>query len=104
MTDLVITKIDVLSDIEKIKVLVGYEVNGKQYDYIPASLKDYGNSKAIYKEFDGWMCDIKKVRKYDDLPANCKKYLEFIEEYTKTRISLVSVGPDRENNIIINEL
>ena len=104
LTDLVITKIDVLSDIEKIKVLVGYEVNGKQYDYIPASLKDYGNSKAIYKEFDGWMCDITKVRKYDDLPANCKKYLEFIEEYTKTRISLVSVGPDRENNIIINEL
>ena len=50
------------------------------------------------------MCDITKVRKYDDLPANCKKYLEFIEEYTKTRISLVSVGPDRENNIIINEL
>ena len=45
-----------------------------------------------------------KVRKYDDLPANCKKYLKFIEEYTKTRISLVSVGPDRENNIIINEL
>ena len=104
LTDLVITKIDVLSDIEKIKVLVVYEVNGKQYDYIPASLKDYGNSKAIYKEFDGWMCDITKVRKYDDLPANCKKYLEFIEEYTKTRISLVSVGPDRENNIIINEL
>ena len=104
LTDLVITKIDVLSDIEKIKVLVGYEVNGKQYDYIPASLKDYGNSKAIYKEFDGWMYDITKVRKYDDLPANCKKYLEFIEEYTKTRISLVSVGPDRENNIIINEL
>ena len=104
LTDLVITKIDVLSDIEKIKVLVGYEVNGKQYDYIPASLKDYGNSKAIYKEFDGCMCDITKVRKYDDLPANCKKYLKFIEEYTKTRISLVSVGPDRENNIIINEL
>ena len=104
LTDLVVTKIDVLSDIEKIKVCVGYEIDGKEYTYIPASLSDYAKSKPIYKEFDGWMCDITKIRQYSQLPENCRKYLEFIAEFTKTRISLVSVGPDRENNIIINEL
>lgn len=104
LTDLVVTKIDVLSTMKKIKVCVGYDIDGKEYTYIPASLKDYGRSKPIYKEFDGWMCDITKIRNYDDLPENCRKYLEFIAEFTNTRISLVSVGPDRENNIIINEL
>lgn len=104
LTDLVVTKIDVLSDIEKIKVCVGYEIDNKEYTYIPASLSDYARSKPIYKEFDGWMCDITKIRQYDQLPENCRKYLEFIAEFTNTRISLVSVGPDRENNIIINEL
>ena len=104
LTDLVVTKIDVLSTMKKIKVCVGYDIDGKEYTYIPASLNDYGRSKPIYKEFDGWMCDITKIRNYDDLPENCRKYLEFIAEFTNTRISLVSVGPDRENNIIINEL
>ena len=104
LTDLVVTKIDVLSTMKKIKVCVGYDIDGKEYTYIPASLNDYGRSKPIYKEFDGWMCDITKIRNYDDLPENCRKYLECIAEFTNTRISLVSVGPDRENNIIINEL
>lgn len=104
LTDLVVTKIDVLSTMKKIKVCVSYDIDGKEYTYIPASLNDYGRSKPIYKEFDGWMCDITKIRNYDDLPENCRKYLEFIAEFTNTRISLVSVGPDRENNIIINEL
>ena len=104
LTDLVVTKIDVLKKKKKIKVCVGYDIDGKEYTYIPASLNDYGRSKPIYKEFDGWMCDITKIRNYDDLPENCRKYLEFIAEFTNTRISLVSVGPDRENNIIINEL
>lgn len=104
LTDLVVSKIDVLSTMKKIKVCVGYDIDGKEYTYIPASLNDYGRSKPIYKEFDGWMCDITKIRNYDDLPENCRKYLEFIAEFTNTRISLVSVGPDRENNIIINEL
>ncbi|MCI5773097.1 MAG: adenylosuccinate synthase [Erysipelotrichaceae bacterium] len=104
LTDLVVTKIDVLSDIDTIKVCVGYEIDGKEYTYIPASLADYAKSKPIYKEFPGWKTDISNIRQYDQLPENCRKYLEFIAEFTKTRISLVSVGPDRENNIIINNL
>lgn len=104
LTDLVITKIDVLTGIKKLPVCIGYEIKGKVYDTIPASLKDYAAAKPVYKEFDGWDEDITGVRKYEDLPENCRKYLEFIEEYTKTRIALVSVGPDRENNIYLHDL
>ncbi|MFI3284835.1 MAG: adenylosuccinate synthase [Erysipelotrichaceae bacterium] len=104
LTDLVITKIDVLSGFETLPVCVGYEINGKVQDNIPASLQDYANAKPIYKMMPGWKEDITGIRNYDDLPVACKNYLSLIEEFTETRISLVSVGPDRENNIVINQL
>lgn len=104
LTDLVVTKIDVLDQFEKIPVCVGYEINGKVTTAIPSSLEEYAKAKPIYEMMEGWCEDITGIRSYDQLPENCKKYLKKIEEVTKTKISLVSVGPDRENNIIINEL
>lgn len=100
LTDIAITKIDILSGYDKIPVCVGYEMNGKEIDYVPASLKAYGECKPIWKVFDGWNEDISNIRNYEDLPENCKKYVEFIEEYTGTSVSLVSVSPEREGNII----
>lgn len=100
LTDIAITKIDILSGYDKIPVCVGYEMNGKQIDYVPASLKAYGECKPVWKVFDGWNEDISNVRNYEDLPENCRKYVEFIEEYTGTSVSLVSVSPEREGNII----
>ncbi len=100
LTDIAITKIDILSGYDKIPVCVGYEMNGKQIDYVPASLKAYGECKPIWKVFDGWSEDISTVRSYEELPENCKKYVEFIEEYTGVSVSLVSVSPEREGNII----
>lgn len=100
LTDIAITKIDILSGYDKIPVCVGYEMNGKQIDYVPASLKTYGECKPVWKVFDGWNEDISNVRNYEDLPENCRKYVEFIEEYTGTSVSLVSVSPEREGNII----
>lgn len=104
LTDLVITKIDVLSDFEEIKVCTGYEIDGQIYDTIPASVEMVAKAKAVYEIFPGWQCDITGIRTYEELPENCKAYIKRIEEFTNTRISLVSVGPDRENNILINEL
>ena len=104
LTDLVITKIDVLDDFAEIPVCVGYQINGKETTSIPASINEYNKAQPIYKVLPGWQEDITNIREYDQLPENCKKYLEFIENYTNTRISLVSVGPERENNIIINKL
>ena len=104
LTDLVITKIDVLSNIDTLKVCVGYEIDGKIVEYIPASLKSYKNTKPIYKELPGWNEDISKIRTFNDLPENCKNYINLIKDFTKTDIALVSVGPDRSNNIYIKNL
>lgn len=104
LTDLVITKIDVLSAFDEIKVCTGYEIDGQIYDTIPASVEMIAKAKAVYEIFPGWQCDITGIRTFEELPENCKAYIKRIEEFTNTRISLVSVGPDRENNILINEL
>lgn len=100
LTDIAMTKIDILTGYDKIPVCVGYELDGKQIDYVPASLEVYGRCKPVWKVFDGWTEDISLIRNYEDLPENCRKYVEFVEEYTKTSVSLVSVSPEREGNII----
>lgn len=104
LTDIVITKIDVLSGLKELNVCVGYDVNGTIVEYIPSALEDVEIAKPIYKTFAGWDEDITGVTTFEDLPKNCKQYLNFIEEFTKTRISLISVGPDRINNIITHAL
>ena len=91
LTDIAMTKIDILTGYDKIPVCVGYELDGKQIDYVPASLEVYGRCKPVWKVFDGWTEDISQIRNYEDLPENCRKYVEFVEEYTKTSVSLVSV-------------
>ena len=74
------------------------------YESIPASLEKVYRAKPVYEVLDGWDEDISTVRSYEELPENCKKYLKRIEELAKTRISIVSVGPDRTHNIYINDI
>ncbi|WP_278839562.1 adenylosuccinate synthase [Holdemania filiformis] len=104
LTDLVVTKIDVLSQFKMLPVCVGYEIDGKVTTSIPASLEEYAKAKPVYRMMEGWEEDITGIRQFEELPENCRKYLALIEEITGTRISLVSVGPDRENNIVIHDL
>lgn len=104
LTDLVITKIDVLSGLKELQVCIGYDINGTIVDYIPSAVEDVAAAKPIYRSFAGWEEDITNCHTYEELPENCKAYLSFIETFTKTRISLVSVGPDRINNIITHDL
>ncbi|GFR35129.1 adenylosuccinate synthase [Thermobrachium celere] len=103
LTSLAITKLDTLAGIEKIKVCVGYELDGKVIDYFPASLEDLERCKPIYKEFEGWDNSVEGAKTFDDLHENAKKYLRFIEEYTGTRVSIVSVGPNRSQTMVINK-
>lgn len=103
LTSLAITKLDTLAEIEKIKVCVGYELEGKVIDYFPASLEDLERCKPIYKEFEGWDNSVEGAKTFDDLHENAKKYLRFIEEYTGTRVSIVSVGPNRSQTMVINK-
>lgn len=104
LTELAITKIDILSGFDKLPVCIGYDIDGKVYDTVPASLEVYGRAKPVYKVFDGWKEDISHVTRFEDLPENCQKYVRFIEEYCGTKIALVSVNPEREGNIILSKL
>ena len=104
LTDIVLTKIDVLTGIDALKVCVGYDVDGTIYDYVPSDQAVVAKAKPVYKEFAGWTEDISKMTSYDQLPQNCKDYVSFIEQFTGVRVSMISVGPDRVNNIYIHEI
>ncbi len=99
LTDLVITKIDILSGLKEIPVCIGYEIDGEVIDYIPASVEDVAKAKPVYEVLPGWDEDISKCPTWEELPENCKAYIEKIEAYTKTPASMISVGPGREHNI-----
>jgi len=104
LTSFAVTKIDTLGGLEKVKVCVGYKLDGKMIDYVPASLEDLGKCEPIFEEFDGWDESIEDARCYNDLPQNAKIYLKRIEEFTETKISIVSVGPKRDQTMEINKL
>lgn len=104
LTDLVITKLDILSGLETIKMCVAYEIDGKRYDYIPSAVELLQKATPIYEEFPGWKEDISNIKTYEELPENAKRYLQRIEELCKTRISMISVGPERNCNIYIHEM
>ena len=96
LTSLVLTKIDTLSGLEKIKVCVGYKLNGEIIDYVPASLEDLALCEPIYEEFDGWDDSVANARSYDEMHPNAKKYIERIEELMEIKCSIISVGPKRD--------
>ena len=104
LTSLVMTKVDTLAGIDKLKMCVGYEFNGKVIDYFPASLEDLALCKPVYEEFDGWDSSVETAASFEELHPNAQKYLRRIEEYTDTRISIVSVGPRREQTMVVNKL
>lgn len=99
ITQIAITKIDILSGQKKIKVCVGYKLNGKQISYSSCGYEELEKVDIIYKELNGWDEDISKVRKFSDLPKNCQEYVKFIEEFLEVKIAIVSVGPAREEYI-----
>lgn len=104
LTSLAVTKLDTLSGIDKIKVCTGYELDGRVIDYFPASLEDLARCKPVYEEFDGWDSSVENARTYDELCENAKIYLKKIEEFTGVKIAIVSVGPGREQTIVINKM
>lgn len=100
VTKIALTLLDVLSNIKELKVCTGYKLYTDKIDYIPAASEDYENCIPIYETLKGWEEDITKIKKYEDLPENAKKYIKFIEDYIGVPASIVSVGPDREQTII----
>ena len=104
LTSFGVTKIDTLAGLEKLKVCVGYKLDGKVIDYFPASLEDLAKCEPVYEEFEGWDDSINNATSYEELPENAKIYLKKIEEFTGVKISIVSVGPKRHQTMRIGEL
>ena len=99
VTDVALTKMDVLDTFEKIKVCTGYMIDGEYYSYLPETTLQE-RAKPIYEEFDGWMEDTSKCKTWDELPEKAKAYVLALEKLINTRISYISVGPKREQLIV----
>ncbi|MEE1228828.1 MAG: adenylosuccinate synthase [Lachnospiraceae bacterium] len=97
-TDVAFTVVDVLGYLDEIPVCVGYEVDGEVTTEFPLPYQ-LEKAKPVYKTLPGWKCDIRGIKKYEDLPENCRKYIEFIEEQLGYPITLVSNGPGRDDII-----
>jgi adenylosuccinate synthase len=104
ITDLVVTKLDVLSGLEKVPICVGYSIDGVRVDDMPMTQTAFHHAQPIYEELDGWWEDISKARTVAELPDNARRYIDRIEELSGTRVSVVGVGPGREENVIRHPL
>jgi adenylosuccinate synthase len=96
VTDFVLTKLDVLTGLEKIPVCVAYEVEGERVEEIPWSQSDFHHAKPIYEYFPGWSEDISGARTFEDLPKNARDYVEALEGMSGARMSAIGVGPARD--------
>jgi len=101
LDEVAITKLDVLSEFDEIKVCVAYELDGKQLKSFPTDVDRLSKVKPVYEVLPGWKSDISKARTFDELPENCKKYLNFISEKSNIKIKIISVGPKRNETIIM---
>lgn len=104
LTDVVITKLDVLTGIEQIPVCVAYDIDGVRYDDMPDSQSDMHHAKPIYEYFPGWSEDISQCKTFADLPKNAQDYILALEKLSNCRISSIGVGPDREQTIVRTSL
>jgi adenylosuccinate synthase len=104
LTDIFLTKLDVLTGWEKIPVCVAYDVDGVRSDEIPMTQTEFHHAKPIYEYLPGWTEDISGARTVADLPANAQSYVRYLEEISGTRISAIGVGQDRDETIAIHDL
>ena len=104
VTDFVLTKLDVLTGLEKIPVCVAYDVDGTRHDEMPVNQTDFHHAVPVYEYFDGWTEDISEARTFEDLPANAQRYVEAVEAMSGARISAVGVGPARAATVVRHDL
>lgn len=104
LTDLVLTKLDVLTGLDEIPVCVAYEVDGKRYDAMPADQTSFHHATPIYENFPGWSEDISHVRSFEELPQTAQDYVLTLEKLSGVQISAIGVGPGRDQTIIRHPL
>ena len=98
-----LTKLDVLDELEEIKMCIAYELNGKKIDYLPAASEDQFNIKPIYKTFPGWKTKTEGIRNLKDLPDKAKIYIHALEDFIGARISSISTSPERDDTILVED-
>ena len=101
LTGFAVTKLDVLSGLQKLKIATSYQVEGAPYDYMPENIRKARLAQPVYEEMDGWNTEITGVRSFEDLPDNAKAYLHRLEDLTGVAPAIVSVGPDREETLLL---
>ncbi|MGH2733942.1 MAG: adenylosuccinate synthetase, partial [Actinomycetota bacterium] len=103
LTELVVTKLDVLSAFERIRVCVAYDFEGERYTEFPPHQTIFNKCRAVYEDLPGWSEDISGARTVEELPKEARSYLEFVEEIVRTPISWASVGPARDQIVRVGE-
>ena len=96
-----LTKLDVLDELDEIKICIQYELDGKKIEYFPAAVEDQLKIKPVYKAFPGWKTSTSGIKNIDDLPENAKKYIFALEEFVGAKISSISTSPERDDTILI---
>ncbi|GHH36347.1 MULTISPECIES: adenylosuccinate synthase [Lentzea] len=104
ITDYFLTKLDVLSGLERVPVCVAYEVDGRRVDEMPMTQTDVHHAVPVYEELPGWFEDISHCRSFDELPANAKAYVEYLESIIGARVSAIGVGPGRDQTIVRHDV
>ena len=103
ITGIALTKLDVLDELEEIKMCIGYELGGKKLDYLPATSEDQFNIKPIYQTFPGWKSSTQGIRNIEELPEKAKKYIHALEDFIGCKVSSISTSPEREDTILIED-
>ena len=98
-----LTKLDVLDELNEIKMCIAYEINGKKIDYLPASVDDQFKVRPIYKRFNGWKSSTNGIKNFNNLPENAKIYIKELEKFIETKISSISTSPERNDTILIED-
>ena len=96
-----LTKLDVLDELDEIKICIAYKLNGKELDYLPAAAEDQFKIKPVYKSFPGWKSSTQGIRNIQDLPEKAKNYIFALEDFIGAKISSISTSPEREDTILI---
>ena len=96
-----LTKLDVLDELKEIKMCVGYKLDEKKIDYLPAAVEDQLKIKPIYEIFPGWESPTNGIKNIDELPENAKKYIYAVEDFIGAKISSISTSPEREDTILL---
>ena len=100
VTDFFVTKLDVLSNLDKVPVCVAYEVDGRRYDEIPMTQTEFHHAKPVYEYLDGWWEDISEAKSFEDLPKAARDYVKTIEELSGAPVAAVGVGPRRDQTLL----